>query len=651
MRARHPVTRRLLPLTAALACAAAVTASCTRTERATPASNVKTAEANAPAAATVAPASPHPASAPWALGLRYAYDVRLTTAVALGTPENAFDFDVLGRLELEAAKLEQGAVTLQASFSDAKIVSRLPAAQSELDRLAAELRHSGIFFTLDAGKLAALFVPPGMSTTAASTYRQLAAALQFAASPHGQATYSTEEFDTTGQYLAEYTAAGGDAWHKQKLRYLTLLAPAAPPSEAKGKILPEVVASNGELTLSPDGRPLVVKLSDRLAFANDDAKVRSSSVLELTNAGAPRVSPSSAERLALLAKLTRVAAGEPLPAPKSSDDNLDDAKLGGLDYATILAHFDALGARATARAAAAKTGAQQPPAKEQAEREAELREEAHLFQALAVTFRREPARAIEAAERVRAGSPLANHLIDALGSAATPEAHRTLGKLALEPKLDVEHRGRAVFALARTTRPSDAAVSALKGVLEREPFNTGALYGLGTYSRWYRDAGDATRAAALGEFLVARLPRARGPMSLGDSLRALANAGYAAALPRVMPYLDDERDEVRAAAVRALQAMPDARVDGIIAARLRTDASPDVRLAAIEAAKLRSASDTLAAALADQSVHAEDSHVRFRAVELMADWLATRPSFRATLEQVANNDAEPKIRERAHAAL
>jgi hypothetical protein len=319
----------------------------------------------------------------------------------------------------------------------------LPAAQSELDRLAAELRRSGVFFTLDAGKLVTLFVPPGMSTTAASTYRQLAAALQFAVAPHGEDRYSTEEFDTTGQYLTEYIAAGDNAWRKQKLRYVALLASAALPSEAKDKILPEVVASNGELTLSPEGRPLAVKLSDRLAFANDDAKVRSTSVLELTSAGVPRVSPASADRLALLGKLTRVAASEPLSTPQASDDTLDDAKLGGLDYSTILAHFDALGARTKARAAAASAGAQPPSAKEQAEREAELREEAHLFQALAVTFRREPARAAQAAERVRGGSPLANHLIDALGSAATPEAHRTLGKLAVDPKLDAEHRGRA----------------------------------------------------------------------------------------------------------------------------------------------------------------------------------------------------------------
>jgi hypothetical protein len=35
----------------------------------------------------------------------------------------------------------------------------------------------------------------------------------------------------------------------------------------------------------------------------------------------------------------------------------------------------------------------------------------------------------------------------------------------------------------------------------------------------------------------------------------------------------------------------------------------------------------------------------------MADWLKARPSFRGTLVQVAKNDAEPKVRERAQAAL
>ncbi len=48
---------------------------------------------------------------------------------------------------------------------------------------------------------------------------------------------------------------------------------------------------------------------------------------------------------------------------------------------------------------------------------------------------------------------------------------------------------------------------------------------------------------------------------------------------------------------------------------------------------------------------ATDAHVRYRAVELMTQWLPRRPDFRVTLEHVAESDEEERIRERARAAL
>ena len=588
----------------------------------------------------------------WARGLRYAYDARLSTAVAFAAAENSFDFDVLGRLELEATKLDGDAVTLQASFADAKVVSRIPSAQPELDRLGAELRNSGVFFTLKGGRLAELFVAPEMSTMAASTYRALASALQFAEHAGAPGPYTAEEYDTTGQYVAEYTPAPVGVWHKRKLRYLGLLGASAMPKTESEKLVPEVVDSSGEVKVTGDGRPLSVKLAERLSLTGAQVPVRSSASLELTSGGEPRVSPGTPGREALLGKMKRVAASAPLPQTAAKEDVLDDAKVGGLDFKTILTRYGALAARIQARASQSTATPEPTPTPErQAERESDLREEARLFQALAASFRREPARTLDAVARVRSGSPLANRLVDALGSAGTAEAHRALGKVVEATNLDAEVRDRALFALARTRRPTDDAIFVLKRVLARAPHESGALYGLGTYSRWFRDQGDLARATALGDFLTAQLPLARGPLSLADVLRAVANSGYVGALPRVLPYLEDRREEVRAAAVRALQSMQTPSIDGLIAARLRSDPSADVRLAAIESAKLREANDVVAAALIEQSTHGDDRHVRFRAVELMSEWLAARPALRATLEQIAKNDAEPKIRERAQAAL
>ena len=119
----------------------------------------------------------------------------------------------------------------------------------------------------------------------------------------------------------------------------------------------------------------------------------------------------------------------------------------------------------------------------------------------------------------------------------------------------------------------------------------------------------------------------------------------------VIPYLDDKRDRVRVAAVRALQSMVDPHVDALIASRLQVDESNEVRISAVAAAQVREPSEQLTAALASAGTGAPDARVRYRAVELMTRWLPQRPDLRATLERVASSDAESTVRERAKAAL
>jgi hypothetical protein len=208
-----------------------------------------------------------------------------------------------------------------------------------------------------------------------------------------------------------------------------------------------------------------------------------------------------------------------------------------------------------------------------------------------------------------------------------------------------------ILSLARTPKPTKEASDALKAALNQNPHSAGALYGLGTHSRLYRDAGKTKEASELGEFLAARFKRENGPMTTTILLRAIANSGYIGALPQVLPFLDDKDEEIRGSAVRALQSMRGQRVDAMIAARLKDDASTEVRISAIEAAKVREPTEPVVAALISAGTQGESPHVRYRAVELMANWLNKRPDLRATLDIVAKNDTEERIRERAKAAL
>jgi len=80
-------------------------------------------------------------------------------------------------------------------------------------------------------------------------------------------------------------------------------------------------------------------------------------------------------------------------------------------------------------------------------------------------------------------------------------------------------------------------------------------------------------------------------MSTVILLRAIANSGYIGALPRVLPFLKDQDEEIRATAVRALQSMRDPRIDGVIAARMKEDASAEVRISRSMPPKVREPSE------------------------------------------------------------
>jgi hypothetical protein len=97
--------------------------------------------------------------------------------------------------------------------------------------------------------------------------------------------------------------------------------------------------------------------------------------------------------------------------------------------------------------------------------------------------------------------------------------------------------------------------------------------------------------------------------------------------------------------------MQDPRVDGIIAARMQSDVSPEVRISALDAATIRTPTRELTSGVTTAASDASDAHVRYRAVELMARWLPQRPDLRGALEQVAQKDVQPEVRERAKAAL
>ncbi len=656
MHLHHRLSAKSRPLSSVLlALLAGSSFGCARTEHATPAHVAATAPAvtPAPTATELAPAPLDARTRGFVLGKFYGYRLKLTTGIALANGPKAYDFDLTGNVGLLPVQVSAESVTLHVSIPDAAFVTRVAGSNPEFKRIGEELRGTGAFFTLKGGLVSELRVPPGQAPMVSTIYREIAAALEFARAADDRHSYTATEYDTSGRYLAQYDLdPSSGSWQKQKLKYLEVLGA---QNAAQNRPLPvPAVTSKSQVRLAPSGRPESVVQNEQLTLSSAQMPVNSELSLELVATGEQPAQPNEERLAALLEGTHPVAANEPLGAAPSPS-SLDAARIGSLTFEQILRELEKIADTQAASKAKAEadpsTDALPLSDDERIEAETQIKEDSQLFLALSALIRQKPGTVAKILAAVHRKSSASFTLLDALGNSSSPEALNALAGLIKTKSLPPLLHGRAINALARTPAPNAASITALKALLEADPFDRKAIYGLGTYSRRLRDAGKAKEAAALGEFLVARLPLAKVPMDLVTGLRGIANSGYAPALPKLLPYLSDDRDKVRVAAVRALQSMHDPQVDGILAARMRTDTSSKVRVSAIVAAQVRKPSDELASGLASAGMASSDATVRYRAVELMVRWLPERPELRATLEQVAQRDTEARVRDFAKAAL
>jgi hypothetical protein len=594
-----------------------------------------------------------PSTRGYELGKFYGYRLKLATTIALANGPKAYDFDLTGKVGLIPVKVTPESVTLHISIPDAAAVSRIPESQSEFDKVTKEMRETGAYFTLTAGRLAELFVPPGQGPMVSTTYRQVASAIQFARPKDESKSYTTHEYDTSGRYVAKYERSpDGRGWLKRKEKYGEFLGAKSAPSDRPIPMVPGVVSRN-EMRLLASGRPESVTLNESVTLEGTQMPLSSTLAIELVALGESAAPPNHSDLVALLDRAHRVAADEPIGIAPSAEA-LDAARIGELDFEEILARLEQVANETAPQPdldAEPKTDEATPTEAERAEQETQVKEDSRLFLALSALLRQKPETVGKVTKAIRAKSAASFALCDALASSSTPEAQKALVGLIDEKGLDPKLRGRVINALTRTPIPTDGSIAALKALIKEDAFNRRAIYGLGSFSRRLRDGGKTKQAKEIGEFLLARLALAKVPMHQVTVLRGIANSGHTAALPKLTPYVSSDQAKVRVAAVRALQAMSDPQVDGILATRMKSDASNDVRVSAIVAAQQREPSAELTNGLASAATDASDATVRFRAVELITRWLPKRPELRSTLERVARQDQEARVRDRAKAAL
>jgi hypothetical protein len=566
----------------------------------------------------------------WQAGRHYRYRMLLGSNVSFAGKTGS-DFELSGVLGLTCIAAAVDRVTLRVELESPRISSKLVGAQSQLERTLPELA-APFFVSFERGLISELRVAPGMTATAVGTYRTLAAALQLSPQPSAQRSWRTNERDTTGEYLAEYRRDHHGAIQKQKLRYSSLLLPPSDREKLPLPLLPEIASSRVELFASDDGRPLSVELYEQVAMHQLQAPMAAVNRVSLRWIGdeARAALAGDTEQL----RQTRSLRPDEAYVATVNEAALDEARIDGLSFETITAELGVLAHGSDEKADAERN-------EQQVQR---------LVVALAAMFRQQPQTIQLALAKIDARAPGHGSLLDALAASGSEASQIALARLLQAQGANRDERHAAAFALSRVSKPSPAAISALGAQLDDEYVGTQALYGIGTYCRLLREAGDGAGSEQLGQLLLRRLAAAEGELALTRSLRAISNSGYAPALVAVKPLLADGREAVRADALEAIRLMRSPEVDGLIVARLQLEKLPKVQLVALDALKVRLPSAILARSLGSATRN-EDPHVRHRAVTVAAAWLAQRPELRSSLQRVAQHDSEEKIRQLASAAL
>jgi hypothetical protein len=601
-------------------------------------------EPPSPAASAPLPASSasfDTATPGYVAGHRYTYRLKMTSKLKFESRGDLYDFDLMGELELASLRVGPSGTELRAKLRNARVQSRV-GGQAEFERILGQFEQP-FAITLAGGLVRETFLPKELNPLVAGAFRSIGAALQVARPATAASTWSADEYDTTGSYSAEYRLAAGDPTRieKRKSKYSSVLLAKGQPKPAV-ELTPKVSASRGEIRTGGDGRPLSITLDDELSLQGAQTPIASRVSISLTAEGQAERADAEPSLELLRAQNERFAADEPY-ASRVPEAVIDQAKINGMSFATITDRMEELAREARSKKPP-KDGEGRPVAAEQTQ------EDSRLFVALGATFRQRPDTIATALEKIRADSPAKFAFVDALGAAESAEARDALIALSQPATKDLKLRTTALVALSRSERPTPEGAAALKALIDDQEIGTQALYGVGSYSRRFRDKGDVVQADALGQVLLSRLASAPNEYRVVEALRAISNSGFAGAFDKARGLLEDRRERVRAAAVRALRSMLLPEVDPLLVARLVDDSARDVRLAALETMQSRSPNDTLVAGLKNSS-STSDPHVRYRIVELMVRWRSQHPDLRASLEAVAANEQEPKIRDLAKAAL
>jgi HEAT repeats len=454
-------------------------------------------------------------------------------------------------------------------------------------------------------------------------FQMIATELQLVRPDSARTSWTAQERDGAGEYLALYVMPQPDRFLKRKLKYLFVDGMNGTAANSLHLAIDE---SSVTFSMTPSGLIRTVDGTSHIRIElSADKALQLATVTEIhignrRDAQAPDLIGSLARSLA---NVTSSAIATHRPDPAEVQAQADDRLLKGHTTESLL---------------------DEAFAKQSADPDLSAR--------LAALFRRRP-EAASAAVALLIKNGAQKRLTDAMADAGSPAAIAALATIARNSSLDESLRVDAVVACVQMQHPSLEAMHVPISLMtdNNAAVQSAARMMSGTLARVGRTDHPA-EAGAIDASLISFYRSARDAREKVDVLRALGNSAGPSVVPIIVEALHDSAASVRAAAARALRLAPGSDIDHLLANVMTSDADPEVRAAAIFATHFRS---PLPAPLVDALLHeaTADSidYVRSNAVALLQNNPQASPNIPETLASIADHDTNPGIRRQPSEAL
>jgi HEAT repeat protein len=561
----------------------------------------------------------------WHVGQRRRYAVVQRSRIASKHSEGSGSIELAGSFELTLTPFAQDArgTAVQVELRARDVTRTLNGQRASLTaQVAAQLAKPMAMVVDSTGAIRKLFVDPSVDLTTNGLVRGALSALQLVApEPTTRRSWSVDEQDSSGEYVAQYERTGPLTVRKRKSRFKNGRDPVLNAQQRTRSASFALVLAQGS------GIPERIDGTQDEVSVLQQGELRASLQVQLVLEAVTQVTPVA---LAL--------------DPKHESSLLDgprSIRLGPSQYAEI------------ARGHSVQSLLRELQTGDRSDDDARAQLMSRLEAVLRTAGDSSIAEASRAVRELQDDAD-ARVVMGALDGAHSPAAQDALLGIANAKKLSTDRRNTALMHLGLTEEPTVETLEGLRamsedGELDPDLRGTAELALGGAL----RQAGSETlsQTSTSAQYLVERLDAASTVPERTLALEALGNSGSDQALPALKTALEDSSASVRASAANALRHLQNPEADAQLAKIASGDADTNVRSSALRALIQRTLTDETRKALSSALGQDPDVVVRMTAVDVMSKYLDQESGFQQALKQCSEHDPDTRVRERAIAVL